>query len=549
MVSSYAFQDVGRLPAPGDNVAIASRSLPAGARIDHDGRRMTTDVTIMEGHRFAIQDIPAGSELLSWGLPFGIANRDIAPGSYICNVKILHALRGRNLEFPLPGEANFDDKIEPYILDESHFRPGTQVPPHTTPRTFLGYARPGTRGVGTRNCIIILGTSSRTASYARALEARLQDAAADYPHLDGIVAVAHTEGGETEPPNNLDYILRTLSGFVIHPNVGAVLAVDYGTEAVTNARLQAYMGSNAYPLADVPHRFLTLRGHFQADLDQGAAIIQDWLPQVNQTPRREESLSRLNVALQCGGSDAFSGISGNPLAAWVAKEMIRYGGAANLAETDELIGAEAYVLQNVKDLQTARKFLATIEQFKDRVAWHGHTAEGNPSGGNMFRGLYNIVLKSLGAAMKRHPEVRLDGVIDYGERIRESGFYFMNSPGNDLESIAGQVASGANLIFFITGNGSITNFPFVPTIKIITTTGRYEMLSRDMDVNAGAYQDGTPLPELGQRMLDLTVDTASGTRTKGELAGHAQVSLWRNWHQTDGRQLQRLQQAPEPSGV
>ena len=248
--------------------------------------------------------------------------------------------------------------------------------------------------------------------------------------------------------------------------------------------------------------------------------------------RTEQSLENLKIALQCGGSDAFSGVSGNPLAAYVAKEVIRYGGCANLAETDELIGSEAYVLQNARDLPTARTFLRTIERFKERVAWHGHSAEGNPSGGNNFRGLYNIAIKSIGAAMKRHPDVCLDYVIDYSQLMEKPGYYFMDSPGNDLESIAGQVASGSNMIFFVTGNGSITNFPFVPTIKIVTTTGRYEMLSKDMDVNAGAYLDGTPMEELGEAMLDLTVDVASGERSVGEKAGHSQVSLWRDWKQT-----------------
>lgn len=549
MVHTYAFHDVGRLPAPGDNVAIASRRLPAGTRIANGDQTFSTSHTILEGHRFACCEIAAGDTLLSWSLPFGVANRDIAPGTYVCNPKILHELHSRHLDFALPEEANFEDRIEPYQLDETTFEPGQQVPLHRVPRTFLGYGRPGHRGVGTRNDVMIMGTSSRTASYARALAARLQGATAAYDHIDDIVAVAHTEGGGTVPPNNLTYVLRTLSGFLVHPNVGAVLAVDDGNEAVTNARLNQYADDHHYPLSHVPHYFLTLQNAFQADLDRGAAIIEAWLPEVNQTQRQPYSLAHLNVALQCGGSDAFSGISGNPLAAWVAKEIVRYGGTAHLAETDELIGAESYILQNVKDLDTARQFLATIEEFKTRVAWHGHSAEGNPSGGNMFRGLYNIVLKSLGAAMKRHPEVRLDGVIDYGERLEQPGYYFMNSPGNDLESIAGQVAAGANMIFFITGNGAITNFPFVPTIKVVTTTGRFEQLARDMDVNAGAYQDGTPLAELGQRMLELTVEAASGSRTKGELAGHAQVSLWRDWQQTDTRQLARLQQIPLPSGA
>lgn len=530
-------------------MAIATRRLPAGTTIDANGTMVRLQYTVMEGHRFAVRPLAAGEPLLSWGLPFGYASRDITPGTYVCNAKILRELHHRNLDFELPAEANFIDKIEPYVLDARTFRPGTQVPRHAATRTFLGYERRGGRGIGTRNYVVILGTSSRTASYARALAARLQAWSASYEHLDGIVAVAHTEGGGPREPHNLKLVLRTLSGFMTHANVGAVLAVDYGTEPMTNALLHRYMLAHDYPLDHVRHRFLTLRGHFQADLDQGAAIVEAWLPEVNRHRRRAHALEHLKVALQCGGSDAFSGISGNPLAAWVAREIIRYGGAANLAETDELIGAEAYVLQNVRDLPTATAFLATVERFKERVAWHGHSAEGNPSGGNMFRGLYNIVLKSLGAAMKRHPDVRLDYVIDYAERMREPGFYFMDSPGNDLESIAGQVAAGSNLIFFITGNGSITNFPFVPTMKFVTTSGRFELLAQDMDVNAGAYLDGTPLPELGQQTFERTVEVASGARSAGERAGHAQVSLWRDWPQTHAADLRRLQQIAVPDGV
>ena len=144
------------------------------------------------------------------------------------------------------------------------------------------------------------------------------------------------------------------------------------------------------------------------------------------------------------------------------------------------------MLKNLRDAATAQRFLMMVERFKERVAWHGESCEGNPSGGNKFRGLYNIVLKSIGAAMKRHPDVRLDYCIEYGERMRAGGYYFMDSPGNDLESIAGQVAAGCNAIYFVTGNGSITNVPFVPPLTIVTTTPRYDLLAADMDVNAGA---------------------------------------------------------------
>jgi altronate dehydratase len=536
-----------RIPLPGDNVAIATRRLAAGTQIVDGQTCFTLDSTVLEGHRVALMPIPNGEFLLSWGLPFGVAIRDIAAGSYVCNAGMLDALRGRNIDFQLPQEPNFADRIQPYVLDEDGFRPAEQVTRYPEDRMFMGYRRPGSRGVGTRNFIALLGTTSRTGSYVRQLEERLQGVADAYPYVDGIVAIAHTEGGNGRP-NNLEFLLRTLAGFMVHPNVGAVLAVDYGLEPVTNEILRAFMMENGYPLEDLPHAFLSLSGGFQAELDRGEEQVRGWLETVNATPRTPESAAHLKIALQCGGSDAFSGISGNPLASWVAREIIRYGGSANLAETDELIGAEPYVLQKVKNPDTARKFLDIMAEFKERAAWHGSTAEGNPSGGNKYRGLYNIVLKSIGAANKRHPDVRLDEVIAYSEPMRVPGFTFMDSPGNDLESIAGQVASGCNLIFFVTGNGSITNFPFVPTIKIITTTKRYKMLSHEMDVNAGAYLDGNPMDELGRQMLELTLDVASGQLTVGELAGHSQVQIWRDWPQTDGTNLAHLQAAPRPDG-
>ena len=526
------FTSVARLPAPNDNVAIATQILEGGTPIRYNGQQFQLSHTILEGHRFAIESISEEAPLLSWGLPFGFATRSIAPGDYVCNQKMIDSLSIRNLPFALPETPNFSDKMAPYQLDETEFRSGKQVPRHANERPFLGYQRPGNRGVGTRNYIVVMGTTARTSGFARRLADMCSESVEAYPNVDGVVAVTHTEGGESKAPNNIDMLLRTLAGFTVHPNIGAILLVDYGTEAVTNEMLKAYMLREGYALDDVIHHFHRLQGSFDTDLAGGAEIIDGWLENVNSVARTEQSLENLKIALQCGGSDAFSGVSGNPLAAYVAKEVIRYGGCANLAETDELIGSEAYVLQNARDLPTARTFLRTIERFKERVAWHGHSAEGNPSGGNNFRGLYNIAIKSIGAAMKRHPDVCLDYVIDYSQLMEKPGYYFMDSPGNDLESIAGQVASGSNMIFFVTGNGSITNFPFVPTIKIVTTTGRYEMLSKDMDVNAGAYLDGTPMEELGEVMLDLTVDVASGERSVGEKAGHSQVSLWRDWKQT-----------------
>jgi altronate dehydratase len=573
------FGEVGRLPEPGDNTAIATRTLEAGMRVIRGGSEFVVRHTVLEGHRFAVERIAEGEDLLSWGMPFGRAVRDIEPGDYACNEKILRVLRERfriparrregedpegtsdqgggrvpggyrNEGLDLPSDPTFRDaELKPYVLDEESFRPGEQVPLHDTPRTFMGYRRGMGRGVGTRNDIVLLGATSRLTGFARALEGELKGIPDGYENVDGIVAVAHTEGGEDRTPNNLDLLLRTLSGFIVNPNVGAVLVLDHGgEEAVTGRMLRSYMEEHGYPLADVPHEFMSLEGGFRADLERAKSVVTGWLDRVNGARRTEEPASELKIGLQCGGSDAFSGVSANPLVGWVSKEIVRNGGAANLAETDELIGAEHYVLRNVRDLQTAQRFLATVERFKERVSWHGHTAEDNPSGGNNFRGLYNISIKSLGAAMKKDPDVRVDRVIEYAERMDEGGFYFMDSPGNDLESVAGQVAAGANMIFFTTGNGSITNFPFVPTIKFVTTTGRFELLSKDMDVNAGLYLDGTPMEDLGRETFERTLRAASGEKTVGERAGHSQVSIWRDWKQTGAENLEQLQNVPEPGG-
>ena len=567
MSTSIPFDEAGRIPMPGDNVAIATRRLEAGTRISLDpamvaedgGGEITLAHTVMEGHRFVHAPIAAEAPLLSWGLPFGHALRALEPGEYVCNEKILVSLKLRNIDFDLPPEPNFRDNLHVYELDSAGFRPGKQVELHAQPQSFQGFRRSGIRGVGTRNFILVLGTTSLGAGFARTLAARFAGRLGAYPNVDGVVAVTHTEGGGEALPNNLDFLLRTLSGFMVHPNAGAVLAVDPlppsnagasddSPARVGNGMLRQFLTENGYPLQEVTHGFFDIQGDFEAELARAEEMINLWLPVVNGFERSEEPVSHLKLALQCGGSDAFSGISGNPLAGWVAKEVIRNGGAANLAETDELIGAEPYVLENVRDLETARSFLAKIEAFKERARWHGHSAEGNPSGGNQYRGLYNINLKSIGAARKKDPEVRLDHVIDYAVPMREPGYYFMDSPGNDLESIAGQVASGSNVILFVTGNGSITNFPFVPTLKFVTTTGRWEMLANEMDVNAGRFQDGMPMEELGRETFELTLEIASGKTSLGEQAGHSQVSIWRDWRQTDDSNLQAIQNASQPSG-
>jgi hypothetical protein len=314
----WDFQEVGRLPTPGDNVAMATRRLETGTCVSYEDSEFTVGHTVLEGHRFAVEPVAEGEDLLSWGLRFGCATRDIAPGDYACNEKILRVLRERFRVSPrrgededpegtsdqgggrvpggyrdaglnLPEEPNFRDaELEPYVLDEEHFRPGEQVPLHDEPRTFMGYRRGPGRGVGTRNYIVVMGVTSRLTGFVRALELEMNGVADAYENVGGIVCVAHTEGGEERTPNNLDLLLRTLSGFMVNPNVGAVLVLDHGgEEAVTNRMLGAYLEENGYPIDDVPHEFVSLEGSFRRDLERAKSVVHGWLEEVDEARRTE----------------------------------------------------------------------------------------------------------------------------------------------------------------------------------------------------------------------------------------------------------------------
>jgi len=539
-MTTHAFEDVARLAAPGDNVAIALDTLTAGTSIRHADQVLVLTNDVLEGHRFALQTITTGEHLLSWGLPFGAATKSIAPGDYVCNPLTLDILRDHLPEHPFPSEANFEDASYSYRFDKNAFQPANQVPFTDENRCFEGFARPGGRGTGTRNFIVVLGVTSRVAGLVRQLCSLFTGVTSEFTNVDGVVPVAHTEGGSRDATHNRELILRTLAGFVVHANVGAVLCLDYGDELISGEDLRKYLESNHYPLQHVPHAFLSVRGSIVETEIRANTIVSGWLDAVNRIERSAQPLAQLKLALQCGGSDAFSGISANPLVGRLSKSIVQHGGTACIAETTELIGAETYILNKVRDAETAKRFLDMIQNFRELAGRHGHDPEGNPSGGNRLRGLYNIIVKSIGAAFKKDPDLRLDRCMDYSERMLENGYVFMDTPGNDLESVAGQVAGGSNLILFTTGNGSITNFPFVPTIKFITTTERYKLLKNEMDVNAGVYLEGTPMDTLAQDTLDYMVEVASGKKTAGEKAGHSQVQLWRNWRQAEPADFDRV---------
>ena len=547
--------EIANIAEAGDNCAIATGLLNAGTEFVFDGKTARISHTILEGHRFALMPINKGEYLMSWGLPFGIAERDLLVGEYVMNSLMINALQGRRevtWELPAVNFKDTDTSVDAaFSLDEEKFTPGKQVElsPDHLDHTWNGFMRPHNRGVGTRNCVLIIGATVNSSGFVRTAEQRastkFSNSKTDDATVDRICAFSHNEGGAGKQ-NNRHLILSVLKGVFLHCNTAAAIVVFDETEPqITESDFRELLGDR---INHVPHRIVTRTSDWASDLKTVVDSAVE-LANTDDTKRTPQSFSHLKIALQCGGSDAFSGVTGNPLVGIICEKLIKLGGCAVIAETPELVGAEPYILDNCEDLSVAKHFLNLTTRYMEYAGRHGQNASGNPSGGNLFRGLYNIVLKSLGASRKKSPTTCLTGCLDYGESIESRlgngrGYFFMDSPGNDLESIAGQVASGCNLIFFVTGNGAITNFPSVPTLKFVTTTGRYSILSNDMDVNAGELNDGVPRDVMSAKVLAQAVSISEGSPCKGELSGHYQVSIWRNWANEEGKKLEDLEKTP-----
>lgn len=525
------------LPAAGDNAAIATERIEAGDFIEIEGQLLAVNTAIPKGHRLCVKRIQKEEGVLSWGYPFGYASVDINPGDYLCNERMKDVLTMRNpQDYPLGLSVNFTDRdsTKEQTLPQRQTLAKNERKQDAGP-AFMGYYRGPGRGWGTRNDVAIIGVTSRARSLVLAATDDLQGYVRGLDNVDALTPVVHTEGGSSGVMHNKALLLRTLAGFAVNPNIAAAVFVNDPDSPVSNAELLHQLNSLGNVHLESKIRYFVSAGDSGESVSALTALVRPLLDGAAKCVREPAPFAGLKVGLQCGGSDAFSGVTANPLLGAVVEKLLQGGATANLAETDELIGAEEHVLAKVADRSIAEEFLAKLNAFKNYAQRHGQTAEGNVSGGNLYRGLYNITLKSLGAGRKKDPNTALEHVIAYGERMELPGYYFMDSPGNDLESIAGQVAAGANLILFTTGNGSITNFPFVPTIKIVTTNERFALLETDMDFNAGLLLDGLGQEDTAQQLLELTCRIASGEKSKGEYTGQSQVQVWRDWRQDGSR--------------
>lgn len=483
---------------PDDQVGIAKLDISPGSEIRSPlGKRLTAQGPIPAGHKVALVDLRRGDAIYRYGREIGRASADIPAGSWV-------------------HDHNLSLQINPRHYQYSVVEPARPAP---SGRTFMGYARPDGR-VGTRNTIAVISTvSCSTHVVSQIARAFPRERLSAYPNVDGVLPIIHFSGCSMPPGGRSQtYLKRTLGNLAKNPNIAAAIYVGLGCEVNQADDCQPLYTENELPLL-APHNLIIQdQGGFRRTVDAAIARIEDMLPRINAIQRTPQPLSALTLALQCGGSDGWSGISANPLVGRVVDYLVSEGGTAALAETPEIFGAEHLLTGRVTSAALGEKLIGQFEWWLAEAKLRGFTVDNNPTPGNKKGGLTTIFEKSLGAVAKGGG-TPLNGVYGYSERIDRPGLVFMDTPGNDPISVTGQVAGGCNLILFTTGRGSVFGSPVSPCIKIASHTGLFERMGEDMDFNAGQVLDGLSWEAATEALFDQVVAVASGQRTASERNG------------------------------
>ncbi|SMX22840.1 UxaA family hydrolase [Boseongicola aestuarii] len=474
---------------PADNVATAIRALEVGVEGAVE--------MIPRGQKMALEPIAKGSEVRKYATLIGYAAEDIAAGSLVHT----HNLEYRNVNRAYEFSTNLRDAPAPETID-----------------TFMGYRRQNGK-VGTRNYIAVLTSVNCSATAARRIaEHFTPERLAAYPNVDGVSAFVHGTGcGMADAGDGFEALQRVMWGYARNPNVVGVLMAGLGCETMQIDWLMEAFGLTPGPLFQAMN--IQDVGGLSRTVAAGIAKIEAMLPLANDVTREPCPASELMVALQCGGSDAWSGITANPALGHACDLLVAQGGTGLLAETPEIYGAEHLLTARARTQAVGEQLIERIRWWEDYTARNKGVMDNNPSPGNKKGGLTTILEKSLGASAKGGT-TPLTGVYKYAEEVRARGFTFMDSPGYDPASVTGQIAGGCNLVCFTTGRGSAFGSKPSPTIKVATNTRMYERMTDDMDINAGDILDaGVTVEAKGREIYQAFLRVASGEATKSEAQG------------------------------
>ena len=477
-----------------DNVGVSQFIIPEKTKIE--GREINTIDPIPFGHKVCLKSVNKGDPIIKYDQIIGFASKNIQAGEHV---------HSHNLEFK---EFKRDFKVtdKKNIIEEKA-------------DTFFNGIMRDNGDVATRNYIGIVSTVNCSATVTKMIVEKIKysDILKDYPNIDGIVPITHSTGcGMNTVSEGMQIFQRTIDGFKNHPNFSHVFVIGLGCECA-----QVSLFDESLKKHQRIH-FLTIQdeGGTKKIVDKVLSQIKNLLKEANDIKRTPQSVSNLTLALQCGGSDGYSGITANPALGVAADLLVKKGGSSILSETPEIYGAEHLLINRANSQLTADKLIKRIEWWRHYTSINDSTMDNNPAPGNKKGGLTTILEKSLGAVAKGGNSV-LQDVLNYAEPLKNKGFNFMDSPGYDPVSVTGQVASGANVICFTTGRGSCFGCKPVPSLKLSTNTTMYEKMSEDMDINCGTIAEGKEkIEEVGQKIFNLVVNTASGNKSKSEINGY-----------------------------
>ncbi len=486
---------------PQDNVAVALGNLDVGTDTAEGVR---TIKRVPKGHKFAVRTISAGETIVKFGQIIGRAKVEIPAGDWVhehnAGIGEDHGAFERDYAFC--------EGVQPV-----NFITGAQQ------ATFQGFKRANGQ-VGTRNYIGILTSvnCSTTVAGFIAREVERSGILAKYPNVDGIVALKQANGCVIDYRGVIfDILKKTTWGYATNPNMGGVIMVGLGCEGFQIPKLKEAYGVTE----NETFRTMTIQevGGTKKTVEAGVEAVKAMLPIVNRATRTTQPASELMLALQCGGSDGYSGITANPALGVAADILVRHGGTAILSETPEIYGAEHLLTRRAKSREVGQKLIDIIHWWEDYAERNNMEMNNNPSPGNKLGGLTTILEKSLGAAAKGGT-TPLNAVYHYADPVTEKGFVFMDTPGYDPVSATGQVAGGANILCFTTGRGSAYGCKPTPSIKIATNSDIYHKMIDDMDIDGGDVLDGVSLEQKGQEIFDKILKVASGEKSKSEELGY-----------------------------
>ncbi|MCU4186884.1 altronate dehydratase family protein [Acidiferrimicrobium sp. IK] len=502
---------------PDDDVAVARSEVLAGTEIDDGSRTFAAGSDVPAGHKIAVRAVAAGGPVRKYGQRIGVATSPIAAGDHVHTHNLAVGPPAAHTTGPAgeTGVPSADGPAPVGTASRAATSSGTS-PPATT---FAGIVRPDGR-IATRNYIGILTSVNCSATAARLIADRFRpgsDLLAQHPDVDGVVALTHGSGcGMAVSGDGLSLLRRTITGYARHPNFAGLLVLGLGCEV--NQVDSLAEGFDLPPSTPVHTMTIQALGGTRATVDEGVARIREMVGAAAEVRRRPVPVSELVLGLNCGGSDAYSGITANPALGVAADLLIAQGGTAVLGETPEIHGAE-HLLTGRADPAVAEALLERVRWWESYVEASGGSLDNNPSPGNKAGGLTTILEKSLGAVAKAGTS-RLQQVVGYAERPTRRGLVFMDTPGYDPVSVTGIVAGGANVVCFTTGRGSVFGCKPAPSLKLATNSEVYRRMPDDMDINCGSILDGDETVEqAGRRIFDAVVAVASGRRTLSEELG------------------------------